>query len=85
MDLDRAVPRLAHSATQVGSYVFIIGGHDGTKYSNNVLLLNLGMIYINMFDTYDIKVEFISDHELGNKKNLRWCTKRKRLPYICIT
>lgn len=42
IDLDRAVPRLAHSATQVGSYVFIIGGHDGSRYSNEVLLLNLG-------------------------------------------
>jgi hypothetical protein len=42
IDLDRAVPRLAHSATQVGSYVFIFGGHDGSRYSSEVLLLNLG-------------------------------------------
>lgn len=42
MELDRIVPRLAHSATQVGSYVFVIGGHDGSRYSNEVLLLNLG-------------------------------------------
>lgn len=44
IDLDRAVPRLAHSATQVGSYVFVIGGHDGSRYSNDVLLLNLGKL-----------------------------------------
>lgn len=42
VELDRAVPRLAHSSTQVGSYLFVIGGHDGTRYSNEVLLLNLG-------------------------------------------
>ena len=42
VELDRIVPRLAHSATQVGSYVFVIGGHDGSRYSNDVLLLNLG-------------------------------------------
>ncbi|KAI8972714.1 hypothetical protein BDB01DRAFT_808953 [Pilobolus umbonatus] len=41
IDLDRAVPRLAHSTTQVGSYVFVIGGHDGSRYSNEVLLFNL--------------------------------------------
>ena len=40
--LDRIIPRLAHSATQVGSYIFFIGGHNGSKYSNEVLMLNLG-------------------------------------------
>jgi hypothetical protein len=25
----------------VGSYLFVIGGHDGNEYSNDVLLLNL--------------------------------------------
>lgn len=33
--------RLSHTATLVGSYLFIIGGHDGTSYSSDVLLLNL--------------------------------------------
>ena len=40
--LDRTIPRLAHSATQVGSYIFFIGGHDSSHYVNDVLLLNLG-------------------------------------------
>lgn len=42
VDVDRAIPRLAHTATQVGSYIFVIGGHDGNRYSNDILLLNLG-------------------------------------------
>ncbi|KAI8886897.1 galactose oxidase [Backusella circina FSU 941] len=41
IDLDRKIPRLAHTATQVGSYVFVIGGHDGRRYSQDVLLFNL--------------------------------------------
>lgn len=47
IDLDRTIPRLAHSATQVGSYVFVIGGHDGSRYSNDILLLNLGKFKID--------------------------------------
>lgn len=39
--IDQPIPRLAHSATLVGSYIFVIGGHDGSRYSNEVLLLNL--------------------------------------------
>jgi len=34
-------PRLSHTATIVGSYLFVIGGHDGVEYCNEVLLLNL--------------------------------------------
>ncbi|KAI8913047.1 hypothetical protein DFJ77DRAFT_466593 [Powellomyces hirtus] len=34
-------PRLSHSATQIGSYLFILGGHDGSHYNNTILLLNL--------------------------------------------
>ncbi len=33
--------RLSHSATVIGSYLFVIGGHDGHAYNNDVLLLNL--------------------------------------------
>lgn len=33
--------RLSHSATIVGSYVFIFGGHNGEEYTSDVLLLNL--------------------------------------------
>lgn len=42
IELDRKIPRLAHTSTQVGSYVFVIGGHDGRRYSQDVLLFNLG-------------------------------------------
>lgn len=34
--------RLSHSATVIGSYLFVVGGHDGDQYENEVLLLNLG-------------------------------------------
>lgn len=34
--------RLSHTATIVGSYLFVVGGHDGVEYSSEVLLLNLG-------------------------------------------
>ena len=33
--------RLSHTSTIVGSYLFVIGGHDGVEYSPDVLLLNL--------------------------------------------
>jgi hypothetical protein len=36
--------RLAHSSTQIGSYLFIMGGHDGSQYTNDLLLFNLGKI-----------------------------------------
>lgn len=33
--------RLSHTATQVGSYLFVIGGHNGQTYAQDVLLFNL--------------------------------------------
>lgn len=33
--------RLGHSATQVGSYLFIFGGHDSKTYTSELLTLNL--------------------------------------------
>ncbi|KAG8927263.1 hypothetical protein FRC02_008340 [Tulasnella sp. 418] len=39
--LDKTYKRLSHSSIQVGSYLFIMGGHDGSKYSNELLLFNL--------------------------------------------
>ena len=35
--------RLSHTSTRVGSYLFIIGGHNGQTYAQDVLLFNLGM------------------------------------------
>lgn len=40
--LETAHRRLSHSVTQVGSYLFIIGGHDGNSYSSDILFFNLG-------------------------------------------
>lgn len=34
--------RLSHTSTQVGSYLFILGGHNGQTYAQDVLLFNLG-------------------------------------------
>jgi len=33
--------RLSHSTTQVGSYLFIVGGHTGAGYSSEILYFNL--------------------------------------------
>lgn len=33
--------RMGHSATQVGNYLFVVGGHNGQRYLSDVLLLNL--------------------------------------------
>lgn len=74
IDLDRAVPRLAHSATQVGSYVFVIGGHDGSRYSSDVLLLNLGKCRNQASLAIHLTFEH-SDHELGDEKDLRRSTQ----------
>lgn len=34
--------RLSHTSTQVGSYLFLVGGHDGTNYLNDTVLFSLG-------------------------------------------
>ena len=36
--------RLSHSSAQVGSCLFISGGHDGSEYSLDLLLFNLGKL-----------------------------------------
>ncbi|KAH8828334.1 hypothetical protein DL96DRAFT_1602742 [Flagelloscypha sp. PMI_526] len=41
VNLQKSYRRLSHTATQVGSYLFIIGGHDSMDYRNDVLALNL--------------------------------------------
>jgi Rab9 effector protein with kelch motifs len=40
--------RLAHTATQVGSYLFIHGGHDGSNYTSDTLLFNLGTCSLHL-------------------------------------
>lgn len=45
--LDKEYKRLSHTATQVGSYLFVIGGYEGQVFSPEMLLFNLGAcIYI---------------------------------------
>lgn len=39
--------RLSHTATQVGSYLFIWGGHDGASYVSELLLFNLGTVLLS--------------------------------------
>lgn len=34
--------RLSHTSTLVGSYLIILGGHNGQTYAQDVLLFNLG-------------------------------------------
>lgn len=38
---DEIYHRLGHTATQVGSYLFVVGGHDSRSYTPEVLTLNL--------------------------------------------
>lgn len=33
--------RLSHTSTQVGSYLVVLGGHNGQTYAQDVLLFNL--------------------------------------------
>lgn len=45
IDRENLNPRprlLAHTATQIGSYLFVVGGHDTKKYTDDVRLFNLG-------------------------------------------
>lgn len=37
---------MTHATTQVGSYLFIFGGHDGIDYCNDLLLFNLGTLNV---------------------------------------
>lgn len=48
--------RLSHTATQVGSYLFIYGGHDGANYMQDLLLFNLGTSShtISSFNVVDV-------------------------------
>lgn len=43
--------RLSHTSTQVGSYLFVIGGHNGQAYAQDVLLFNLGKIHFYIVST----------------------------------
>jgi len=36
------MPRLSHSCTQVGGYMFSFGGHNGIEYVKDMSMLNLG-------------------------------------------
>ena len=57
--------------------MFVLGGHDGSKYSSDVVLLNLGktlMFEITsnsfVFDAFTNISCIRSDNELGNQKDL---------------
>lgn len=42
LDLFESYKRLSHTSTQVGSYLFIQGGHNGAEYINDIRFFNLG-------------------------------------------
>lgn len=48
--------RLSHTSTQVGSYLFVIGGHNGQAYAQDVLLFNLGKILFTVSLHYHHRV-----------------------------
>ena len=58
MRLETAHRRLSHSVTQVGSYLFIIGGHDGNSYSSDILFFNLGKNRRDAFRSEHTQVYF---------------------------
>jgi len=39
--VEKEYRRLAHTSTQVGSYLFVLDGHDSSKYISDLLLFNL--------------------------------------------
>jgi len=41
IDINKTVPRLSHTSTLVGSYLFVLGGHDGGRYTSDVEMLNM--------------------------------------------
>lgn len=45
IQLDEQLPRLSHSAICVGSFLFVVAGHDGSQYRNDLLMLNLGKCF----------------------------------------
>lgn len=40
LKVPNSFPRLAHSATAVGSMIFVFGGHDGLSYVNELSILD---------------------------------------------
>lgn len=44
--------RLSHSASQVGSYLFIVGGHNGADYCSEILFLNLGSSFPFLWNAF---------------------------------
>jgi Rab9 effector protein with kelch motifs len=41
VETEKEYKRLSHTLTQIGSFLFIMGGHDGLKYSQELLLFDL--------------------------------------------
>lgn len=64
------IPRLSHTCTPVGSYLFVIGGHDGVHFSNQVLLFNLVSLSWELRTPSGLPPSFVSflpsffEHEL---------------------
>jgi hypothetical protein len=67
--LDSQLPRLSHTALSIGSFLFIIGGHDGSQYCNDLVMLNLGMIMC-LKKSHFIHFFTCSKHVLGNEKSV---------------
>lgn len=50
---DTSHRRLSHAVTQVGSYLFITGGHDGNEYTSDLLMFNLGVYFLPLVQTFE--------------------------------
>jgi len=74
--------RLSHSATQVGSYLFIVGGHNGAEYSSEVILLNLG-VSVHSFGISLVLIMLHSLVALRAAHDLWQTSKREREPCDC--
>ncbi len=76
--------RLGHTATQVGSYLFVIGGHDSRSYTSEILTLNLGACGSLSSDAIMIESDLIctpshSEPPVGSAQSVREEAARARL------
>lgn len=71
--------RLSHTSTQVGSYLFVLGGHNGQTYAQDVLLFNLGVSTV-LLTTRGCELMRCSHAAMGIQGATRPPTPWKRVP-----
>ena len=82
---DVKIPRLSHTATQVGSYLFVIGGHDGMAIAQGIFWRSLmrfttGQKYAQDVLLFNLGNALLASHvgpwlTLSQPVTLEWETK----------